>query len=436
MPKNISFRSGLLSILFWSIISAAFIGPGTVTTCSKSGATYGLALLWALSFSTVATILLQEAAARITIASGKSLGEAISIQYEGMWGAWIKKTLLFAVVFGCAAYQTGNILGAVAGLSLMLNWPLPVLTLLTGICCALLLWTGSTKIIANTMGMIVAAMGIAFAWVALKTPVHALDITKASLLPSFPDGSSLLIIGLIGTTIVPYNLFLASGIGKGQDIKEMRFGIAIAVAIGGLISMAILIAGTMIKGEYSFQAIAQTMVKQSGSWAGFLFGFGLFAAGFSSAITSPFAAAITAQSLSGNPAIWSVRGNRFRMVWGLVLGTGLLFGLMDIKPIPVIILAQAINGVLLPFVATFLVLAINNRRQISAEYRNSTLANIWILLIVMVTCYLGTYNLSKAILTLPFIGLPEEISAWLPLIVTPILTIWLGWTIFKKSNHK
>ena len=58
MPKVVSLRQGLFSVLFWSIIAAAFIGPGTVTTASKAGASFQMALLWALVFSIIATIIL------------------------------------------------------------------------------------------------------------------------------------------------------------------------------------------------------------------------------------------------------------------------------------------------------------------------------------------------------------------------------------------
>ncbi len=105
-----------LSILFWSIITAAFIGPGTVTTAAKSGTAYGYDLLWALLFSTVACLVLQEASARVTVVSGLSLGEAIRQQFHsGLKGFSVLVMVLGAIVFGCAAYQTGNILGGVTG---------------------------------------------------------------------------------------------------------------------------------------------------------------------------------------------------------------------------------------------------------------------------------------------------------------------------------
>ena len=118
MPKALSFRRGLMSVLFWSVIAAAFVGPGTVTTASKSGATFQLDLLWALVFSLFATILLQEAAARITIASGKSLGEIIALKYTGRNDQKIKWLLFLAVAIGCGAYQAGNMLGALSGIAL------------------------------------------------------------------------------------------------------------------------------------------------------------------------------------------------------------------------------------------------------------------------------------------------------------------------------
>ena len=66
----------LLNILLWSVIAAAFIGPGTVTTAASSGARFGFALLWALLFSTVACLVLQEASARVAVVSGRTLALA------------------------------------------------------------------------------------------------------------------------------------------------------------------------------------------------------------------------------------------------------------------------------------------------------------------------------------------------------------------------
>lgn len=433
MPKLVSFRQGLLSVLFWSIIAAAFIGPGTVTTSSKSGASFQLELLWALVFSILATMLLQEAAARITIASGKSLGEIIAIKYAGGQNQRIKTSLFLAVAIGCAAYQAGNMLGALSGIALFSNFSQKILTLVLWAICGSLLWIGNYRIIANLLGIVVATMGIAFLYVAFQTDFSALSIAKSAVVPSFPSGSALLIIGLIGTTIVPYNLFLASGISKGQSIREMRLGIGIAVLIGGIISIAIMVVGTQVTGEFSFQTLANAMAAKLGKGATVFFGMGLFAAGLSSSITSPLAAAVTAQSLFGtDDANWSSTSRNFRLVWGSILCIGLFFGLLEIKPIPIIILAQALNGILLPIVTIFLLLAVNDRSLLTPAYTNGKYFNILMLLIVGVTCWLGLNNLWKAFgQVIPLF----QFELTTNLVINSVLTIgiisYLGTKIFR-----
>ena len=402
MPKSVTLGKGLKSILFWSIISAAFIGPGTVTTASKAGATFQLNLLWALIFSIIATVLLQEAAARITIASGKSLGQIIGDQYVSSQRSTRVKLFLFLIVaIGCAAYQTGNILGAVSGLKLISDFSNTTLTLFIGAISFALLWLGNFKSIANLLGLIVALMGFAFFYIALKTDVEFSQIITNSFFPKIPQGSLLLIIGLVGTTIVPYNLFLASGISQGQSISEMRIGISIAVLIGGLISISIMIVGTQVTSDFSFKALAKVMSIGFGQFSAALVGFGLFAAGLSSSVTSPLASAVTAKSLFGidsNEKNWSVNSNYFRLTWGLVLGIGIFFSLLGIQPIPAIILAQALNGILLPVIVIFLMLTLNNPKLLPKESLNSTISNILLLIVLLVTSFLGLNNLWKAIL--------------------------------------
>ena len=355
MAKVISFSKGFRSIVFWSIISAAFIGPGTVTTASKAGASFQLALLWALFFSTFATIILQEAAARITIASGKSLGEIIALKYQNSSSklSWI---VFLSIAFGCAAYQAGNMLGAIEGMKLITVFSPKIMTVGLALFAFAILMLGNFRSIANILGIVVALMGIAFIYVAYQTNFSFGGILQSAVVPSFPQGSSLLIIGLVGTTIVPYNLFLASGISQGQSISEMRIGIVIAVLIGGLISMAIMLVGSQLTSEFSFAALADMMKIRMGDFGGSLFAFGLFAAGLTSSITAPLAAAVTAKSLFGSEKKeWDVNGKNFKMVWGVILLIGLISGLTIGKPILAIIAAQAINGILLPIVAIFLI---------------------------------------------------------------------------------
>ena len=389
----------LLSVLLWSILAAAFIGPGTVTTAASAGSRFGPTLLWALTFSTIACVVLQEASARLTLASGTDLGQALRRRFSGGWrGAAILLLVLGAIVVGCAAYQAGNILGGVAGAALALEVPRSALTLATGLLAGLLLWFNRARTLAHLLAGLVAVMGVAFLVTALLLRPDPVALARGALLPALPAGSAILALGLVGTTVVPYNLFLGSGLARGQTLGEMRFGLAVAVGLGGLISAGVLVVGTAVEGEFSFAALAAVLAERLGGWAGTLLAAGLFCAGLSSAVTAPLAAAVTARSLFGGAdgAGWREGSWRYRAVWLTVLGAGLLSGLSGVRPIPAIIVAQALNGVLLPLVAVFLLLTVNDPQAMGEESINGRLANAVMGLVVGVSLVLGAGGLLKA----------------------------------------
>ena len=429
----------MLQILFWSVITAAFIGPGTVTTAASAGSNFGFSLLWTLLFSTFACLVLQEASARITIVSGRNLGQAIRKRFSrATVGILVLLLVLGAIVLGNAAYEVGNILGSAAGASLGTGLSPKILTLAIGITSGLLLYFGSIKIIARFLGLIVALMGAAFLVTAflLKPPIGAL--LKGSLLPTLPENSGLLVLGLIGTTVVPYNLFLGSGIAAGQKLPELRFGLSIAIVFGGLISMGILVVGTAITGTFSFQAISDALATQLGDWSGLFFSLGLFAAGFSSAVTAPLAASVTARSLfdSEGENRWHEKSWRYRGVWLGVLLSGVFFGLLNIRPIPAIILAQALNGILLPFVAVFLFLIVNDPVLMGQNRINHISSNIGMGLVVAVTIVLGVSNIARAIasaLKLPL--LDGNILLIISGFVTVILAIPIICSVLRSRRY-
>jgi len=430
-------KKRLLNILFWSILSAAFIGPGTITTAAKAGANFQFDLLWALVFSTIACLVLQEAAARLSIVSNKSLGTAIAETFGQAKGGWMVFILIIgAIIIGSAAYQTGNLLGASEGILLLSNFTTLQVILVLGILAGFALLFPSLQILARSLGFLVVLMGFAFITTAILIKPDTSAILSGSFIPQMPEGSGLLILGLIGTTVVPYNIFLGSGLtDKTQTIKEMRFGISVAIILGGLTSMAVLIVGSSIDGEFTYAALGQTLGSKLGSWAVWFFGFGLFAAGFSSSITAPLASAITARDLfqHKNPKKWAQNGIYFKAIWGLVLITGISFGLAGFKPIPAIIAAQALNGLILPFISIFLWFAINNS-SLMGKNKNSKLQNILFGSIVWVSLILGLWNILKASLGFFNQSLPDSSYIFYALFAfTLLITLFVAKRIIK--NH-
>jgi len=389
----------LLNILFWSVIAAAFIGPGTVTTAARAGSDFRFALAWALLFSVFACLVLQEASGRITVLTGKELGEAIRGRFSGSgWGRSVPVLAAVGIILGCAAFEAGNLLGGVAGLRLIVVASPSTLTIIAGVTAALLLATGNTKWIARVAGALVAVMGVAFLVTAVRLGPDLGELLKGLLVPSIPVGGTVLVLGLVGTTVVPYNLFLGSALARNSKLEEMRWGLAVAIIGGGVISIGVLVVGSALGGGLEYERLAAVLGDRLGGGAGASLAIGLFAAGFTSAVTAPLAAALTARSLLGekDDPKWIESSLRYRAVWLGVLVTGMAFGIADVRPIPVIILAQAFNGLLLPLVAVFLWIAMNDRNLLGAGV-NSRLQNLVMGVVVLVCVGLGLRGLLAAV---------------------------------------
>ena len=300
----------------------------------------------------------------------------------------------FGVILGCIAYEAGNILGGSLGLGMLLDVsPRVSASIITAI-AATLLWFGSTTLVARVLGGLVAAMGLAFLVTAIRLSPSAPDVLRGALIPSLPADSLTLVVGLIGTTVVPYNLFLGSGLAKGHSLGEARVGMVLAIALGGLISMAIVVVAASVLQTSNLEELAQVLADNLGGWARGLFAFGLFAAGTTSAITAPLAAAYTARTTFGG-SDWKESSLQFRSVWMVALAVGWLFGVSGVKAIPMIILAQVFNGSILPVVASVLLLT-SNAPSLGSE-RNSRRVNVVFSLAVAVTVVLGLSGVAGGI---------------------------------------
>ena len=82
----------IMSLLYWTMLAACTVGPGTVVTCARAGAEFQLNLIWALIFASLLAYTLQEGTARLTITSGMSLGQCIQAKYKHgrlVWGVGV-----------------------------------------------------------------------------------------------------------------------------------------------------------------------------------------------------------------------------------------------------------------------------------------------------------------------------------------------------------
>ena len=342
------------------LVAAAFIGPGTVTACSVAGVGFGMTLLWALVFAGIATIILQYTAARIAVLRGQGLAEAMvgSIAARPAKIA-LAVLIVIALALGNAAYESGNIGGAALGLS-ALGWDAaPRPALLIGLVAASLLALGNVRWLMRLLLGLVMLMSVAFliACIAVRPDLGEL---ARGLIPSIPDQGLFTAIALIGTTIVPYNLFLHAAAARErwspqENPAEMRLETIVSIGIGALVSIAILVtaAASGVGGDISNAAdIARQVEPVYGPLARYAIGLGLFGAGLTSAVTAPMATGYILSELwpGGDP-----RRIVFRITATLIVLIGTVVAATGTDLVGIILVAQVANGLLLPLVAGILV---------------------------------------------------------------------------------
>ncbi|MCY1574905.1 Nramp family divalent metal transporter [Staphylococcus pettenkoferi] len=385
------------------IITASFIGPGTVTTMTQSGADFGYSLLWAVVFSVIATIVVQEMIIRLSLVTREGLGEAIQSLLQHKVGKFILVWfILIVVTLGCAAYISGDLIGTSLGAAYLLHLPKHVVAPIIGIIILLIGVLGNYDFLEKVMIVLMVIMGLIFITTMILVQPDVGAVFKGALVPTVPNGSMLTVIALIGTTVVPYNFFIHSTAvhERFHSIKALRFArwdTVLSITIGGIISAAILIsAATLIRGEEvsSVIQLARPLEPILGQAAPYAMSIGLFAAGLSSALASPTGAAATISSLLG----WKggMSSKKYKTVFACIIIVGIISSALGFEPLQVVLVAQALNGMILPIVAIVIFIIIN-RRRLLGDYVNNWKWNVIGGLVVAVITFLGGYSLVDAV---------------------------------------
>ena len=384
------------------IIAAAFIGPGTVTVCTLAGVKFGYALLWAMLVSVVVTIILQLMVVRIGVVAQKDVSEVIKTEIKNpIFNVILIGLVLIAIFMGNAAYEAGNISGGILGLETLfgkLEWTMGNFTLngyslLIGLIAFIILRIGDYKFLERFFVTLVLLMSISFLLTAILTKPDILEMLKGMIIPTVTSENILTIIALVGTTVVPYNLFLHSSLVKekwksASELSLAKSDTVVAILIGGLVSISIIISAAANQSIEVLNAVdlAESLKPLYGNLAKYLLSIGLFAAGITSAITAPLAAAYVVRGCLG----WKTdrKDKRFKWVWGIVLLLGVVFSTIGFKPIEIIKFAQIANGLLLPIIAGILLWMVN-QKPILKDHVNSKLQNLIGFVIVLFALFLG-----------------------------------------------
>ena len=378
-----------------TLVAAAFIGPGTLTTCTLAGVHSSYSLAWALIFSTAATVTLQEMSARLGFVSRSGLGEAVKSQISSKALRILVLGLIICAIFiGNAAYEAGNISGTGLGLELLFGpssfWPL-----LTGAIAFVLLLVGRYGWIENFLVGLVILMSTCFLITAFLTQADLIALFKG-MIPSIPQEEELILaMSLIGTTVVPYNLFLhASIISKKwtetDSIRDIRLENTVSIILGGFISLLIMMVAASVSENVSSVENALDLAIQLepllGSSSNWLMGLGLMAAGLSSSITAALAAAYVIKGIFNKN--YEIISNLFKISWALIIVFGTAIAMIGYNSILLIKFAQMTNALLLPIMAVFLVY-VCNVKSLLEDFTNGLLSNSLGILVIILTLLLS-----------------------------------------------
>ena len=390
------------------IITSAFIGPGTVTLCSLSGIEFGYSLIWCVIFSIIATCYLQELSSRLGIISRKGLSDVLKENKNQL----IKKSsyllIVLSLFIGNTAYESGNISGTVMGLETFLgsgiihnsSASINIYPILIGIILVGIILVGSYNVFEKLLVGLVFIMSITFIITAILSKPSLSDLISG-LKPSVNKTNYLYVIGLIGTTVVPYNLFLHSYIAKKKwkTIEDYKLSIPdtiISILIGGIISISIIITAAsnnhLINGSNIKNAIdlGGQLTPYLGDFSKYFISIGLFSAGITSSITAPIATSYALSGIFNYKAEW--KDKNFKIVAIIIILFGIIFSSINYSPIIIIKLAQFINGLFLPLISIFLLWAIN-QKKIMGNYINSIGYNLLGVVIIMVSILIGLKSL-------------------------------------------
>ncbi|MGF1519106.1 MAG: Nramp family divalent metal transporter [Nodosilinea sp.] len=385
-----------------AIISASFVGPGTITTASVAGISYQYALLWTLPVAGIMSFLFMDQTARIGIIAKKTLQEALyEITKDKIWRWPVAILVIAAIGIGNCAFVIGNVTGAALGIQGVVGGPTQLWTVMTGVISIGFLLAGSYKLLERVLTGFVVIMSVVFLITAIAIRPDLGALFQGALFPVVPPESFPLVIGLVGTTISSYQFFLHSSAAKEHwnteaDLKLARIDYFFSISLGILISMAIVVTASAMYGtdltiSYGARELAEQLKPTLGSYAPILFSIGLFAASISSAIPTAMATGWVFTGILGLNTRLTSLPCRVTMVAFIFVAT--YFATIGERPLSMILFAQMTNGLLLP-IAAISVLFVANKQDLLGSYVNKLWLNLASGALVLLTLYLGFRSFS------------------------------------------
>ena len=381
------------------LVTTGFIDPGNWASNVAAGSSYGYGLLWIVSLSTLMLILLQHHAAHLGITTGLCLAEASTRFFP----SWLSRTFLGSSLVAAAATAFAEILGSAIGLKMLFGLPIALGAVFSTALVAIMLLTHSYRRIERWIIAFVSLVSFSFLYEVYLSGADPVAIASRPFIPSFPEGSMLIIMSVLGAVVMPHNLFLHSEIIQSRQWnleaesvikRQLKFEFVdtlVAMSVGWAINSAMIIVaaavffsrGIVVNDLSQAQAILKPLL---GNGAATVFGLALVLAGISSSLTATMAGASIYAGMFGESLDLSDSHSRAGLAVTLLGG---LAGILIVSDsFRGLLWSQAVLSIQLPWTVIALIFLTSSRR-VMGKFANE----LWIkFILVLIAVILAVFN--------------------------------------------
>jgi len=390
------------------LVTVGFVDPGNWAANIAAGSSYGYALLWMVTLSTVMLVVLQHNAAHLGIATGLCISEAASRHMPRL----VSRALLLSAMIAAIATALAELLGAAIGLQMLFGLPLWLGAMLTAAAVATVILSNGYRRLEKWIIVLVSLIGLSFLF-----ELHLVDIDWATagrgwFVPSMPAGAMVVIMSVLGAVVMPHNLFLHSEIIQSRQWnlesqatirRQLRFEFLdtlLAMVVGWAINSAMILVAAAVFHVHGLPVSelpqAQAMLAPLlGRAAATVFALALLLAGLSSSVTASMAGASIFAGIFGEP--YDPQDNHSRIGIGITLGGALLALLFVSNPFLGLVWSQIVLSIQLPW-TIMAQLVLTSSKSVMGEHANARLTKALLWLIAAVVALLNLLLLRDLLL--------------------------------------
>ena len=381
------------------LVTVGFIDPGNWASNLAAGADYGYELLWMVTLSTIMLIVLQHNVAHLGIATGLCLSEAATMHMP----RWVSRSVLSSAIVASVSTSLAEILGGAIALQMLFAIPIRIGAIITIITIVILLFSNSYRKLEKWIIGFVSLIGLSFIYELTLADISWSQAVIGWIKPSFPDGSMIVIMSVLGAVVMPHNLFLHSEIIQSRQwnltdekikTRQLRFEFLdtlFSMIVGWAINSAMILmaAATFFKHKIPVAELQQAknmLVPLLGNNAAVVFAVALLFAGIASTITSAMAGGSIFAGFFGEPFDMKDNHSRLGVMISLIPALLVIFVISD--PFKGLIYSQMLLSIQLP-ITIFTQIYLTSSGKVMGKYANSIQLKILLLLIGAAVTFLN-----------------------------------------------